>query len=74
MKDTKENFTKSVHDIVTESISKVKDSIIKALREENIKLHTKCENLEAKLIELQKASIKKASIPGGTTLKLMAYL
>ena len=59
MKDIKQNFTKSVHDIVTESISKVKDSIIKALREETIKLQTKCKNLEAKLIKLQKASNKQ---------------
>ena len=41
LKDFKENFTKSVHDIVTEIISKVKDSIIEALREENFKLHMK---------------------------------
>ena len=59
MKDIKQNFTKSVHDIVTESISKAKDSIIKALREETIKLQTKCKNLEAKLIKLQKASNKQ---------------
>ena len=59
LKDIKENFTKSVHDIVTESISKVKNSIIEALREENIKLQTKCKNLEAKSFELQKASNKR---------------
>ena len=59
LKDINENFTKSVHDIVTESISKAKDSIIKALREETIKLQTKCKNLEAKLIKLQKASNKQ---------------
>ena len=55
MKDSKENFTKSVLDIVTESISMVKKSIIEAFREENFKLQMKCENLEAKLFELQKA-------------------
>ena len=49
LKDIKKNFTKSVYDLVTERISKVKDSIIEALREENIKLQMKCENLEAKL-------------------------
>ena len=59
MKDIKKNLTKSIRDIVTERISKVKDSIIEALREENIKLQTKCENLEAKLFELQKASNKQ---------------
>ena len=59
LKDIKENFTKSVYDIVTESISKVKDPIIEALREENIKLQTKCKNLGATLFELQKASNKQ---------------
>ena len=53
LKDIKENLTKSVHDIVPESISKVKDSIIKALRVENFKLQMKCKNLEPKLIKLQ---------------------
>ena len=58
LKDIKENFTKSA--LVTESISKVKDSIIEALiREANLKLQMKCENLEAKLFELQKASNKQ---------------
>ena len=41
---------RSVHDIVTESIWKVKDSILKALKEE------KYENLEAKLFELKVVS------------------
>ena len=49
----------SIHDIVTESISKVKDSITDAIREENIKHQRKCKNLEAKLFELQKASNKQ---------------
>ena len=62
LKDIKENFTKSVHDIVNESISKVRDSIIKALREENFKLQMKCENLEGKLFKLQKASNKQRPI------------
>ena len=59
LKDIKENFTNSVHDIVNESKSKVKDSIIEALREENMKLQTKCENLEARLFELRKVSNKQ---------------
>ena len=74
LKDIKENFTKSVHDIVTESISKVKNSIIEALREENIKLQTKCKNLEAKLFELQKASNKQDQYSRRNKLTLMAYL
>ena len=59
LKDIKENFTNSVHDIVNESKSKVKDSIIEALREENMKLQTKCENLEARLFELRKVLNKQ---------------
>ena len=65
-----ENFTKSVHDIVTESISKVKDSIIEALREENIKLHTKCKNLESNLFELQKVSNKQFQYTRRNNLKI----
>ena len=38
LKDIKENFACTVNDIVTESILKVKDFIIKALKEENIRL------------------------------------
>ena len=37
LKDIKENFACTVNDIVTESILKVKDFIIKALKEENIR-------------------------------------
>ena len=49
------NFTNSVHDVVTESLLKLKDSILKALREKYFKPQMKCENLEGKLFELQKA-------------------
>ena len=59
MTDIRENFTKTVHDIVNESISKVKDTIIKALKEGNSKLKMKCKNLEAKLSELEKVSNKQ---------------
>ena len=41
LKDIKKNFKKSVLDIVTESISKVKDSVIEAQRKENFKLQMK---------------------------------
>ena len=41
LKDIKKNFKKSVLDIVTESVSKVKDSIIEAQRKENFKLQMK---------------------------------
>ena len=58
-KDIKENFASTVNYIVTESILKVKESIIKALKEENNKLQKKCENLEARLFDLEKASNKQ---------------
>ena len=70
LKDIKKNFTKSVYDLVTERISKVKDSIIEALREENIKLQMKCKNLEAKLFELQKASNKQDQYSRRNNLKI----
>ena len=38
MKDIKESFASTVNDIVVESILKVKNSIIKTVKEENIKL------------------------------------
>ena len=38
MKDIKESFASTVNDIVVESILKVKNSIIKTLKEENNKL------------------------------------
>ena len=37
----------------------MKDSTIEALKEENIKLHKKCENLETRLFDLEKASNKQ---------------
>ena len=70
MKDIKESFTKSVHDIITESISKVKDSITEALKEEDIKLQTKFENLGAKLFELQKVSNKQVQYSRTNNLEI----
>ena len=70
MKDIKKNLTKSIRDIVTERISKVKDSIIEALREENIKLQMKCKSLEAKLFESQKASNKQDQYSRRNNLKI----
>ena len=54
MKDIKESFASTVNDIVVESILKVKNSIIKTLKEENIKLKI----LEARLFDSEKASNK----------------
>ena len=57
LKDIKENFASTVNDIVTESILKVKDSVIETLKEKTIKLQKKC--LEARLFDLEKASNKQ---------------
>ena len=59
LKNIKENFASTVNDIVTESMLKVKDSIIEALKEENVNFQQKCENLEARLFHLEKASNKQ---------------
>ena len=66
LKDIKKNFKKSVLDIVTESISKAKDSIIEAQRKENFN----SKNLEAKLFELQKASSKQDQYTGRNNLEI----
>ena len=57
LKDIKENFASTVNDIVTESILKVKDSVIETLKEKTIKLQKKY--LEARLFDLEKASNKQ---------------
>ena len=59
LKGIKENLSSKVNYIVTEIILKVKNSIIKALKEENIKLQRKCENCEVRLFDLEKASNKQ---------------
>ena len=64
MKELRENFASIVNDIVTESILKMKDSIIAALKEKNIKLQ-KMWNLEARLFDLKKLQISRASVLGG---------
>ena len=46
MKDIKKSFSGTVNDKVTECILKVKDSIIEALKEENIKLQKNVETLK----------------------------
>ena len=46
--------------------------ITEALKEESIKLQKKSENLEARLFDLEKASVNRICTLGGITLKYMA--
>ena len=46
-------FKENLDDLVAESLSKINDSIIKALREENSLLHQKIEKLESHISVLR---------------------
>ena len=76
LKDIKESLASTINDIVTKSILKVKDSIIEALKEENIKLKKKKKNVKTlKLGYLIREKLQKdrTSTLGGIILKCMAY-
>ena len=45
----KSGFKENLDDLVAEGLSKIKDSIIEALREENSLLHQKIEKLESRI-------------------------
>ena len=45
----KSSFKENLDDLVAESLSKIKDSIIEVLREENSLLHQKIEKLESQI-------------------------
>ena len=49
----KYDLTKAMEDIVNDSLSKVKDAIIKGLRAENLKLQQKVESLESRISKLE---------------------
>ena len=49
----KSGFKENLDDLVAEGLSKVKDSIIEALREENSLLHQKIEKLESRISVLE---------------------
>ena len=49
----KYDLTKTMEDIVNDSLSKVKDAIIKGLRAENLKLQQKFELLESRISKLE---------------------
>ena len=76
LRDIKESLASTINDIVTKSILKVKDSIIEALKEENIKLQIKKKNVKTlKLGYLIREKLQKdrTSTLGGIILKCMAY-
>ena len=73
LKNIKERFTSTVNYIVTESILKVKDSVIEALKVENIKLQKSVKTLKLDYLIWKKLQINTTSTLGGITLKYMAY-
>ena len=50
--ESEEKIKANINDIVTESLMSVKDSIIEALKAENLKLKSRVDSLEEKIIEL----------------------
>ena len=77
LKDIKESLASTINDIVTKSILKVKDSIIEALKEENIKLQIKkkknVKTLKRGYLIREKLQKDRTSTLGGIILKCMAY-
>ena len=49
----KQNLNVNMEDLVPESLSKMKDPIIKALRENNVKIHQRGENQENRISVLE---------------------
>ena len=49
----KYDLTKTMEDIVIDSLSKIKDAIIEGLREENLKLQQKVESLKSRISKLE---------------------
>ena len=49
----KSGFKENFDDLLAESLSKIKDSITEALREENSLLHQKIEKLESRILVLE---------------------
>ena len=73
LKDIKESFASTVNCIVTKSTLKVKDSIIKSLKEENITLQKKkkkSENLADRLFDMEKVSIKQDQYTSRNNLEI----
>ena len=49
----KSGFKENLDDLVAESLSKIKDSVVEAFREENSLLHQKIEKLESRISVLE---------------------
>ena len=77
LKDIKVSLASTINDIVTKSILKVKDPIIEALKEENIKLQIKkkknVKTLKLGYLIREKLQKDRTSTLGGIILKCMAY-
>ena len=76
LKDIKESFASTVNCIVTKSTLKVKDSIIKSLKEENITLQKKKKKVKTWQIGYliwKKFQLNRTSTLAEITLKYMTY-
>ena len=67
------NIQKNITDVVNESIMSIKDSIIDALQEENIKLRSRAEQLENKILRMEIPKITMISTQDAITMKYKVF-
>ena len=67
------NIQKNITDVVNESIMSIKDSIIDALQEENIKLQSTVEQLENKILRMEIPKITMINTQGAITMKYKVF-
>ena len=67
------NIQKNITDVVNESIMSIKDSIIDALQEENIKLQSTVEQLENKILRMEIPKITMINTQDAITMKYKVF-
>ena len=67
------NIQKDITDVVNESIMSIKDSIIDALQEENIKLRSRVEQLENKILRMEIPKITMINTQDAITMKYKVF-
>ena len=67
------NIQKNITDVVNESIMSIKDSIIDALQEENIKLRSRVEQLENKILRMEIPKITMINTQDAITMKYKVF-
>ena len=70
----KSGFKENLDDLVAEGLSKIKDSVIEALREENSLLHQKIEKLESRISVLESDLNKQDQYNRGNNLDIQGTL